>query len=447
MWRNIVAQAVPLIVAQLVQVLYNIVDRIYIGHLPGTGELALTGVGITAPVIAFITAFTLLFGQGGAPLCAIAEGAQDRRRAERILGNTLVLLMMTSVAVTAVCLLFEREILYLFGASAETYRYAHGYFSIYVLGTVFVMFSTGMNGFINLQGYPRVGMMTTILGAVINIVLDPIFIFALDMGISGAALATVLAQMASAVWVLQFFAGKKSALRVRRENLRPDGKLTREITLLGLTGFMMSATNSLVQIACNRMLGVFGGDLYISVMTVLNSVRDLFTLPVQGLTSGAQPVLGYNYGARAFGRVRQGIGFMALLGFGYTFLAWLAIVLFPHAFIGIFTTEGELLDKGAEAIRIYFFAFVFMSLQFSAQSTFVALGKAKSAVFFSIFRKVILVVPLTLLLPRCFGLGVYGVFIAEPVSNVIGGLASFLTMLCTVWRSLKRQEEPPSPAK
>lgn len=343
MWRNIVAQAVPLIVAQLVQVLYNIVDRIYIGHLPGTGELALTGVGITAPVIAFITAFTLLFGQGGAPLCAIAEGAQDRRRAERILGNTLVLLMMTSVAVTAVCLLFEREILYLFGASAETYRYAHGYFSIYVLGTVFVMFSTGMNGFINLQGYPRVGMMTTILGAVINIVLDPIFIFALDMGISGAALATVLAQMASAVWVLQFFAGKKSALRVRRENLRPDGKLTREITLLGLTGFMMSATNSLVQIACNRMLGVFGGDLYISVMTVLNSVRDLFTLPVQGLTSGAQPVLGYNYGARAFGRVRQGIGFMALLGFGYTFLAWLE-------FGGAIAAARDMIDCAVQAI-------------------------------------------------------------------------------------------------
>ncbi len=386
MWRNILAQAVPLTVAQLVQVLYNIVDRIYIGHLPGDGEMALTGIGISAPIVTLISAFTLLFGQGGAPLCAIAEGAGNQDRAQRIFGNTLSLLLGTSAVVLAVCLIFERQILFLFGASEETYTYAHQYFSVYILGTVCVMFSTGMNGFINLQGYPRIGMLTTVLGAVINLVLDPVFIFALNLGITGAAVATVLAQTVSALWVLQFFLSKKSRLRIRRADLAVQPKLAREITTLGLTGFMMSATNSLVQIVCNQMLGAYGGDLYISVMTVLNSVRELFTLPVQGLTSGAQPVLGYNYGAKDYGRVRQGIAFMAVLGFAYTLVAWLAILLLPRTFVGLFTTDSALLDSGAEAIRIYVIAFVFKSLQFSAQSTFVCLGRAKSAVFFSIFR-------------------------------------------------------------
>lgn len=437
MSRNIISQAIPLTVAQLVQVLYNIVDRIYIGHL-SEDELALTGIGITAPVIAFITAFTLLFGMGGSALCAIARGAGDNRRAERILGNTLTLLLLTAAVVTAVGLLFQKPILYLFGASEGTYGYARDYFSVYVLGTVFVMFSTGMNGFINLQGFPRIGMMTTLLGAGINIVLDTVLIFGLGLGITGAAAATVLAQMASALWVLQFF-WKRSGLRVRRRHLRPDAGLVREITGLGLTGFIMSATNSAVQVVCNRMLGGYGGDLYISVMTVLNSVRELFSMPVNGLTSGGQPVLGYNYGAGAYRRVRQGIAFMAALGMGYTLLAWLAIFLFPEVFVGLFSPDPELVEKGAEAIRIYFFAFVFMSLQFSAQSTFVALGKAKQAVFFSLFRKILLVVPLTLLLPR-LGLGVYGVFLAEPISNAAGGLASFLTMIATVWAPMKRME-------
>jgi putative MATE family efflux protein len=439
MSRNIIAQAIPLTVAQLVQVLYNIVDRIYIGHLPGNGELVLTGIGITAPVITLVTAFTLLFGQGGAPLCAIAEGAGEHKRAEQILGNTLSLLLMTSLGVMAVGFLFQRPILYLFGASDDTYLYASQYFSVYLLGTVFVMFSTGMNGFINLQGYPRMGMMTTVLGAVVNIVLDPIFIFALGMGITGAAIATVLAQLASAAWVLQFLLSQRSGLRVRRQNLRPQRKLCLQITGLGLTGFVMSATNSLVQIVCNRMLGAYGGDLYISVMTVLNSVRDLFTMPVNGLNSGGQPVLSYNYGAKAYDRLRQGIRFMAVLGMGYTLLSWLVIFLFPGLFVGMFTTDPVLMEKGAEAIRIYFFAFVFMSLQFTGQSTFVALGRAKQAVFFSIFRKVLLVVPLTLLLPG-LGLGVYGVFLAEPISNVVGGLACFLTMYWTVYRPLGRSD-------
>ncbi|MCD8142955.1 MAG: polysaccharide biosynthesis C-terminal domain-containing protein, partial [Clostridiales bacterium] len=287
MWRNILAQAVPLTVAQLVQVLYNIVDRIYIGHLPEGGELALTGIGISAPIVTLISAFTLLFGQGGAPLCAIAEGAGNQERAQRIFGNTLSLLLGTSAVVLAVCLVFERQILFLFGASEETYAYAHQYFSVYILGTVCVMFSTGMNGFINLQGYPRVGMLTTVLGAVINLVLDPLFIFGLNLGITGAATATVLAQTVSALWVLQFFLSKKSRLRIRRADLAVQPKLAGEITALGLTGFMMSATNSLVQIVCNQMLGAYGGDLYISDMTGVISGPELLTLPGQGLPSGA----------------------------------------------------------------------------------------------------------------------------------------------------------------
>lgn len=433
-WRHIVSLAVPMTVAQLVQMLYNIVDRVYIGHLPGASSLALTGLGLTFPVITVIVAFTNLFGMGGAPLCSIARGRQDDERAERIVGNTFFMLCATSLLLILVCYVFLKPILYLFGASDATFPFAQQYLQIYLIGTPFVMIGAGMNGFINAQGFARIGMMTILLGAVVNVILDPVFIFALQMGVAGAALATVLSQLLSAIWVLHFLTGKKTLLRIRRRYLRPDGGLLREITSLGLAGFIMSATSSLVQVACNSTLRAQGGDLYIGVMTVLNSVRDVIMLPTQGLTSAAQPVLGYNFGAKKYHRIKQGIAFVTVTCIIYTALAWLLVFLLPEPFIRIFNSDPALLAAGVPAMHIYFFGFFMMAFQFAGQSTFVGLGQSRQAVFFSLLRKAIIVVPLTLLLPHLWGLGVNGVFLAEPVSNFVGGIACFTTMLFTVRR-------------
>ncbi|MDO5422324.1 MAG: MATE family efflux transporter [Eubacteriales bacterium] len=435
-WKHIAALAVPMTVAQLVQVVYNIVDRIYIGHLPGASSLALTGLGLTFPVITLIAAFTNLFGMGGAPLCSIARGRHESGRAEKIIGSTFTMLCITSVFLMAVSYLFLKPILYLFGASDETFPYAQQYLQIYLIGTPFVMLGTGMNGFINSQGFARTGMMTILLGAVVNIVLDPIFIFGFGMGVAGAATATVLSQLLSALWVLRFLTGPKTELRIKKGYLRPEPKLVKEITGLGLAGCIMSATNGAVQIACNATLGNYGGDLYVGIMTVLNSVRDVVMLPIQGLTGAFQPVLGYNYGAKEYGRVKQGIAFTTVACVVYTTLAWLLIFLFPEPFIKVFNSDPELIAQGVPAMHIYFFGFFMMAFQFAAQSTFVGMGQSKQAVFFSLFRKIIIVVPLTLLLPR-LGLGVKGVFVAEPISNFLGGMASFGTMLVVVRKLIR----------
>lgn len=437
-WKNIIYQSIPLMLAQLVQLLYNVVDRIYIGHLPGADSMALTGIGLAFPLTTIIAAFTNLFGTGGAPLFSIARGAEQEKRAEKILGNTFFLLLCSSMVIMAFCLMFRRPVLYLFGASDASYVYADAYLKIYLLGTPFAMLSTGLNGFINAQGFPKTGMMTTLLGAVLNLILDPIFIFSLHMGVSGAALATILSQIASCIWVLHFLMGKETQLRIKKENLSVDWKLASEISSLGMAGFIMQGTNALVQIVCNATLKIYGGDLYVGIMTVLNSVREILSLPVSGLTSGAQPVLGYNYGARRFERVCQGIRFMSMIGILYTLLAWLAVILCPRLLLSVFTEDGAMLEAGVRAIRIYFFGFFFMSFQFSGQAAFTALGYSKQAIFFSLLRKAVIVAPLTILLPK-FGLGVDGIFLAEPISNAIGGLACFLTMYLTVYRKLKNE--------
>lgn len=435
-WRNIIAQSIPLILAQLVQLLYNVVDRIYIGHLPGADSMALTGIGLVFPLTTLIAAFTFLFGTGGTPLFSIARGAGEEERAEKILGNTFSLLLGTSIVLLLFCYTLRKPILYLFGASDDSYLYADAYLKIYLLGTSFTMLSTGLNGFINAQGFPRIGMLTTLLGAVLNLILDPVFIFGLHMGVSGAALATVLSQLVSCVWVLQFLTGKRALLRIKRELLRTDWKLAKEIMTLGLSGFIMQGTNCLVQVVCNATLKIYGGDLYVGIMTVINSVREILSLPVSGLTSGAQPVLGYNYGAREYGKVRQGIRFTASLGIIYTLLAWLLVLLSPHLLLSIFTEDTAMIEAGAGALRLYFFGFFFMSFQFTGQSAFTALGYSRHAIFFSLLRKAVIVAPLTMLLPR-LGLGVNGVFLAEPVSNAIGGLACFITMYFALYRKLK----------
>lgn len=438
-WRRIVALAGPMTVAQLVQVVYNIVDRIYIGHLPGTSSLALTGLGLTFPVVTLVGAFTNLFGMGAAPLCSIARGRRDSVRAERIVGNTFTMLCLTSIVIAAACGLLLKPILYLFGASESTYPYASEYLRIYLLGTPFAMLGTGMNGFINCQGRARTGMMTILLGAAVNIALDPLFIFVFDMGVSGAAVATVLSQLLSAVWVLCFLTGKQTQLRIRKCFLKPERKLVGEIAGLGLAGFVMSATNGVVQVACNATLRDHGGDLYVGIMTVLNSVRDIVVLPVHGLTSAFQPVLGFNYGAKEYKRVRQSIVFTSITGMVYMALTWLVLFLFPEPFIHIFNSDAQLIAKGVPALHLYFFGFFLMAFQFAGQSTFTGLGLARQAVFFSLLRKVIIVVPLTLILPHVAHLGVNGVFIAEPISNLIGGLACFLTMIVTVRKMIPRQ--------
>ena len=431
---NIIAQAIPLILAQLVQLLYNVVDRIYIGHLPGAESTALTGVGLVFPLTTFIAAVTFLFGTGGAPLFSIARGAGEEKRAEKILGNTFSLLLYAALVLFVLCYVFRRPVLYLFGASDASYVYADAYLKIYLFGTVFVMISTGMNGFINAQGFPKVGMLTTLIGAVLNLILDPVFLFVIRLGVGGAALATVISQIVSALWVIRFLTGKKAVLILKKENMRVERKLAREIAGLGMAGFMMQGTNCLVQVVCNATLKIYGGDLYVGIMTVINSVREILSLSVNGLNSGAQPVLGYNY------RVKQGIRFMAYLGTGYTVIAWILVLLIPHFLISIFTEDAAMVSQGVSALRLYFFGFFFMAFQFTGQSAFTALGYARHAVFFSLLRKAIIVVPLTLALPR-LGFGVDGVFLAEPISNAIGGLACFLTMYFVVYKRLGREEE------
>ena len=435
MARNILQMALPMTVAQLINILYNVVDRMYLGKLPG--HLSLTGLGLCLPIISILMGFANLCGMGGTPLCSIHRGKGEDGEAERILGNSFALLLLFGAGLTALGLAFRRPILYLFGASDLTFPYANDYLTIYLLGTLFVMIGLGMNPFINAQGFSRMGMMTVALGAVVNIVLDPIFIFALDMGVRGAALATVLAQGCSALWVLKFLTGRRALLRLRWNTLRLQAARVRRILALGTSGFVMSMTNSLVQVLCNASLQHYGGDLYVGVMTVINSIREVVSMPVQGITNGCQPVLGYNYGAGEYERVRRGIRFTTVLTVGYSVAAWALVMAVPELLIRIFNDEPELIAAGIPAFRLYFAAFFCMSFQFIGQSVFVGLGRSRSAVFFSLLRKAFIVAPLTLLLPG-LGMGVDGVFAAEPVSNVLGGLVCLLTMYVTVYRRLGR---------
>lgn len=437
-WKITLSQAVPLMLAQLVQLLYNIVDRIYIGHMDGGDSTALTGVGLTFPIITFIVAFAALFGNGGVPLFSMANGAGDQDRAERIMGNSCCLILFSSVVLMVFGYVFCKPILYLLGASDSSYVYAYDYIKFYLSGTLFSMLTTGLNSYISAQGFPKTGMITTIIGAVLNILLDPLFIFVFGLGISGAAIATIISQIVSALWILSFLI-RKAPLALKLKNIRIDADLTKNICKLGTSNFVMQGTTCFVQIACNSTLQTYGGDIYVGIMTVLNSVRDVFFLPISGLVNGAQPVMSFNYGAKKFDRVKQSIRFNTLAGAVYTITAWLLIVLFPAFWFRIFSNDTALIAPGIDAIKIYFFGFVFMSFQFSGQSTFQALGDAKHAIFFSLLRKVIIVIPLTLILPH-LGMGVNGVFIAEPVSNAVGGLASYITMRRTVYNNLNAEE-------
>jgi putative MATE family efflux protein len=437
--RAIVRMAVPMAFGQLISIAYNIVDRMYIGHI-ADGRLAFTGMGITLPLISIILGFANLIGSGGAPLCSMARGRGDNKEAEHIMGNAFSLLVILGVALTILCLLFKRPLLYLFGASDATYPFAQEFLTVYLLGTVPVMISFGMNPFINTQGFAKIGMMTVALGAVMSIVLDPIFIFVFRMGVTGAALANVISQIGSAIWVIRFLTGQKAILKLSTHSLTLKAKTVGRMLALGVSGFVMFLTNSLVQIVCNKTLLAYGGDLYVSIMTVINAIREVASVGLMGIVSGSVPVLSYNYGAKKYGRILKGIRFSTTAGLVAGFIPWALIMLFPAVFIKIFNSDPQLIAHGVPAFRIYFATFFFMVFQMSGQTVSQALGRAKSAIFFSLLRKAFIVAPLSVILPRLWGLGADGVFYAEPISNIAGGLACFIAMIFISYIPLRKLE-------
>ena len=440
---NILGAGLPMLVAQLLNLLYNVVDRIYIARIPGEGTAALGAVGLCFPLIVIITAFANLFGSGGAPLFSIYRGKKKEPEAVCIMNTSFTMLSASALILMLTGLCFARPLLILFGASSEALTYALPYLMVYLIGTLPSMLSVGMNPFINAQGYSVIGMISVAIGAVANLLLDPLFIFVLGFGIRGAAIATVISQVLSAVFVL-YFLTKKSELKVRllhKNEIPKCINYAKNITSLGTAGFIMQITNSLVTICCNNVLSVTGGDIYISVMTIVSSVRQLVETPIYAMNEGTSPILSYNYGAVRPARVRKAILVLGMMILAYTAVMWSLIILVPGTLIRIFTSDTSLVQDTIPALNQYFAAFIFMDLQYIGQTVFKSLNKKKQAIFFSLLRKVFIVVPLTYLMPYALHMGTRGVFLAEPVSNVIGGSLCFITMLCTVLPELKRMEK------
>ncbi len=434
--KNIVQTALPMLVAQVISLLYSIVDRIYIGRIEGYGTQALGAIGLCFPMIMIIGAFTNMFGLGGAPLFSIELGRKNREKAGTVLGTAFRLELTAGVLLMLACELFAPQMLSMFGAAGDELGFAVPYIRIYLIGTVFFMVSTGMNPYMNAQGYATVGMKSVLAGAVANIVLDPVFIFMLGLGVNGAAVATVLSQFLSMLFVLKFFWSDKNEFPIDVHDLI-SFPYAKEIISLGLSSFVMQCTNSLVSAACNSVLIQTGGPLYVSVMTIVSSVRQILDTPILAVTEGASPVISYNFGAKKPKKVLEAIRMMAVIAIVYTCLMWLLIERFPLLFIKIFSDDAALQQLALTPLHLYFFAFVFQAFQYCGQTVFKALNKKKQAIFFSLFRKVVLVVPLTYLLPYVFHMGTDGVFAAEPVSNVVGGLACFTTMVVMVIPQLR----------
>lgn len=427
----------PMMAAEFVNVLYNLVDRMYIGHLEGTGTVALTGIGICFPLISLISAFAGFCGSGGAPLSSIARGAGQDEKAKRIQETAFTLMLLVGLFLTLLLFPLASPLLRLLGGDDETMPYALSYFRIYVLGSVPVLITLGMNSFINAQGFSKTGMLTVVISAVINIILDPVMIYVFNMGVAGAALATVLSQLAGAVWVTLFLTGKRPHLRITK--LLIDGSVLKDILKLGITGFTFRMTNSLTQAIVNIMLKAWGGALstiYVGAMSLISSVREFTSLPANGITNGAQPVMGFNYGAKLYRRVSDAIRFSFLCALCVNAVIWALMMLVPSVMFRVFTDDEQLISTAVHCARIYFGVFPFMAMQMAGQYTFVALNYPKYALFFSLLRKVFLIAPLTLLLPG-LGLGVDGVFWAEFISQLVGATACFLTMRHVIWRHLK----------
>lgn len=432
--------ALPAITAQLVNMLYNIVDRIYLGHIEDIGPMALTGVGLCFPIIILITAFSSLIGMGGSPQVSIKMGRQEKDGAEKILGACFSTLLILAAVLTAVFLIFGRQLLFLFGASKNTIQYSLDYMNIYVCGTIFVMMALGLNPFISAQGFAKISMMTTLIGAVVNIVLDPILIFGFGMQVKGAALATIISQGVSAVWVLHFLTGKKTILKIRKKDMIIRAKIILPVLALGLSPFIMTSTESLLNIAFNTSLQKYGGDLAVGAMTIMSSVMQIITLPTQGLSQGAQPIISYNYGAGKPDRVKKTFRLLFIWSVGYCVLFWIVNMAFPWLFPSIFASSPELKEISAWAARIYLGAGFILGVQFSCQQTFIALGEAKISLFLALLRKIILLIPLIYILPNFFADKVFAVFLAEPVADMLAALTTFGLF---IWRfgKLMRQME------
>lgn len=411
--------AVPTVLAQLVNLLYNIVDRIYVGRIPDTSSLALAGLGVTFPIIMLISAFAALIGMGGAPRAAIAMGQKDMDGAEKTLGNCVSVLFLLSIALTAIFLIAKRPVLLMFGASADTLPFADSYITIYLCGTMFVQAALGLNMFITSQGFAKMGMATVCIGAVLNILLDPLFIYGFGLGVQGAALATIISQGVSAIWVLKFLTGKRTILKIRRRFLRPEAKTLLPVLALGLSPFIMQATECLIQLTFNSGMQKYGNDLYVALMAILFSIMQFVWLPVQGLAQGAQPIISYNYGAGNMERVKKTFRLTFIASVAYTVLLIAFIELAPGFFIGLFTNEQTLIEMGRPCLRVFMAGMIIMGAQSACQQTFLALGQAKISMFLALLRKVILLWPLALLIPALTGTGVMGLLVAEPIADVL----------------------------
>ena len=432
--------ALPAITAQIINLLYNLVDRIYIGHIPEIGSAALTGVGVTFPIIMIVSAFSSLVGMGGAPQASIMMGRKDHRGALKVVGNCVTFLTIIAVLLTAAILIFKRDLLMLFGASVNTIGYAEDYLTIYALGTIFVQYALGLNMFITCQGFAKTSMLTVLIGAVLNIILDPIFIFGFGMGVQGAALATILSQAVSAVWVVKFLCGKKTTLKIKRENLRLQKEIILPVLALGVSPFIMQSTESLLFVCLNSSLQRYGGDIAVGAMTILSSVMQLATLPLQGLTQGAQPIVSYNFGAQKLDRVKKAFQLLLLSAMAFSIALWLGVMLLPRAFAGLFTSDTALIDYTAGSLRVYFAAGLVMGAQMACQQTFIALGNAKSSVFLALLRKVILLIPLIYILPLFLEDQVFAVFLAEPIADTLAA-ATTVTMFTVSFKKLMKNQK------
>lgn len=411
--------AVPTLTAQVINMLYNMVDKIYIGHMPGDGDLALAGLGVCLPLILIVSAFSALVASGGAPRASIFMGKGERGEAERIMGSCITLQLVLSLVLTAVMLLWNREFLMLFGASENIIDYAVAYMNIYAIGTVFVQLTLGMNAFITAQGFAKTSMLTVLIGALLNIALDPVFIYALDMGVEGAALATIISQAVSCVWVVSFLRGKKTLLSIKWANLRLDWKIVASCLALGVAPFIMQGSEGIICICFNSSLQKYGGDIAVSAMTVLSSAMMLVMMPMQGIAQGAQPILSYNFGAIRPDRVKKTFFLLLKVCMLFSTFMWAIIVFFPELFVGIFTPDAELIAYTARAIRVYAAVICLMGIQIACQMTFISMGNAKASAVVAIVRKFALLLPLVYIIPRFMEDKAMGVFLTEPISDFI----------------------------
>ena len=429
---------IPAVVAQVVNLLYNIVDRIYIGHIEGIGASALTGVGLFAPILMLMNAFAMLIGAGGAPRTAIAMGQGDKEQAEKIVGNSFTMLLIFALILTVAFWAGAPAMLRLFGASDTTLPYGLAYSRIYVLGTVFVLIVMGMNPFITAQGFAKISMLTTVIGAVINIILDPILIFGMGLGVRGAAIATVLSQAVGAVWILKFLTGEKTNLKLSRSRMKLEKNIILPVMGLGISSFVMLSTESLLSISFSSSLARYGGDLAVGAMTVITSVSQLATMPLQGICQGGQPVISFNFGAGKKDRVKEAFRFQLTLCVGYVVLFWLVMMLVPGVVAGIFTSDAALIEYTTWAMRIYMAGIFAFGVQICCQQSFMALGQAKVSLLLACLRKLILLIPLIFILPHLFADPVFGVFVAEPVSDILAAVITSATFFSRFDKILAR---------